>query len=542
MTEAPLDLRASPPVPQGGAPCGIVDYLDFPLDPPDGERANGGGDFGVYRERYQGNHAGEDWRIRYGASLGAPVYSAGHGTVTYAQPNGWGADKGTVIVRHVDASGQVFYSFYGHLEPESVLLRAGDCVARGDQVGKIGKPRTPPHLHFEIRSHLPAEPGPGYWGIDPSLAGWYPPSQTIWRSRIEGAPGVLWVRDTQAGSLSGVAVYSSTLIAIQDSHLIGISLQDGSQQWEYKDEEEITGAAVGDRILYLAYQNRTLKAFALSAAGSGSDANAPFSPEPLWQTRLGFSGTPALMPLPNGGVAAAALRMMAAFSSSGKQLWELEYLAPIAGWTTWEGGLVYSNWGRERSLWTLEASGAQEWSSPLNGIPLGSPDGLFLYSPAGVYVLDPLHLTADEILPLYPSSAVQGDAIALPDGNLLIAHSDRYDRRLIVIDSGGTVLWERSVSSLPAGSIKLMLAGRRVYLLLLADSSGSGKALIYALDFESGRLNQIFTGGTRTPRPQDTWFLNGSGDIVYLNIGGGSLVAIDLEQAQEALSVVSNQE
>ena len=70
--------------------------------------------------------------------------------MTYAQPNGWGADKGAVIVQHTFRDGRRILSFYGHLDPPSVELRTGQCTERGDLVGAIGDPRSPPHLHFEI--------------------------------------------------------------------------------------------------------------------------------------------------------------------------------------------------------------------------------------------------------------------------------------------------------------------------------------------------------------------------------------------------------
>ena len=72
----------------------MVDVLDFPLNPPDAINTSGGGDFGVYRERYQGNHTGEDWGLQDRQNFGATVYAIGHGMVTYAQPRGWGRDGG----------------------------------------------------------------------------------------------------------------------------------------------------------------------------------------------------------------------------------------------------------------------------------------------------------------------------------------------------------------------------------------------------------------------------------------------------------------
>src|SRR5690606_41430861 len=75
-----------PPPAQANAPCGVVDILDFPMNPPDADNISGGQDFGVFRNRYGKFHAGEDWwGTRRGSTFGEPVYSIGHGLVTYAE-------------------------------------------------------------------------------------------------------------------------------------------------------------------------------------------------------------------------------------------------------------------------------------------------------------------------------------------------------------------------------------------------------------------------------------------------------------------------
>ena len=166
----PYTARLHDPIATSNAPCGLVDVLDFPIDPPHAANINRGGqDFGVYRQRYEKNHAGEDWGGPggRGGNFGTPVHSIGHGWVTYAEPEGWNRDKGVVIIRHILADGSTFLSFYGHLDPPSVVLEAGDCVQRGQQVGNIGRPRSSPHLHFEIRTHLPYTPGPGLLASKP---------------------------------------------------------------------------------------------------------------------------------------------------------------------------------------------------------------------------------------------------------------------------------------------------------------------------------------------------------------------------------------
>lgn len=58
----PLASAIHDAAPQAGAPCGVVDLLDFPLDPPDALNiSRGGQDFNAFRNRYDGYHAGEDW-------------------------------------------------------------------------------------------------------------------------------------------------------------------------------------------------------------------------------------------------------------------------------------------------------------------------------------------------------------------------------------------------------------------------------------------------------------------------------------------------
>jgi murein DD-endopeptidase MepM/ murein hydrolase activator NlpD len=68
--------------------------------------------------------------------------------------SGWG---NRVVIRHVLPDGQVVYSLYAHLAPRSVTVRAGDVVAAGQPIARVGRTgrATAPHLHLEIRtSHL----------------------------------------------------------------------------------------------------------------------------------------------------------------------------------------------------------------------------------------------------------------------------------------------------------------------------------------------------------------------------------------------------
>jgi murein DD-endopeptidase MepM/ murein hydrolase activator NlpD len=129
----------------------VADGFDQPVGKPDAE--------GYYRSRgFLGYHPGEDWNgLRGGNSdLGAPVFAIGNGYVTFAHDArmGWG---NVVLVRHTFMeNGRLVTvdSMYAHLD--KILVREGQQVTRGQQVGTIGTNRGMyvAHLHFEIRKNL----------------------------------------------------------------------------------------------------------------------------------------------------------------------------------------------------------------------------------------------------------------------------------------------------------------------------------------------------------------------------------------------------
>lgn len=132
----------------------IADGFDYPVGKPDAA--------GYYKARgfYPNGHLGEDWNGRRGGDTdyGDPIYSIGHGVVVYSDDfkMGWG---NVIIIRHAyrEKNGQISYvdSLYGHLQRR--MVRLGEKVTRGQQVGTMGKgPRGmySAHLHFEIRKNL----------------------------------------------------------------------------------------------------------------------------------------------------------------------------------------------------------------------------------------------------------------------------------------------------------------------------------------------------------------------------------------------------
>lgn len=129
----------------------VADGFDQPVGKPDGE--------GCYTSRgFHAYHPGEDWNGQKGGNsdLGAPVYAIGAGYVTFARDArmGWG---NVVLIRHIFMeSGQLqtVDSMYAHLD--KILVREGQQITRGQQVGTIGTNHGMyvAHLHFEIRKNL----------------------------------------------------------------------------------------------------------------------------------------------------------------------------------------------------------------------------------------------------------------------------------------------------------------------------------------------------------------------------------------------------
>jgi len=536
----PREAQLSAPVPQNGAPCGLVDTLDFPLKPPDGEGASGGGDFGIYRRRYGKYHTGEDWG--FGSSnFGSPVYSIGHGQVTYAQPLGWGADQGVIIVEHTLRNGSKLLSFYGHLDPPSVVLRAGDCVTRGDQIGAIGRPRTRPHLHFELRTNMPNTPGPGYWPVDPTRAGWLPPSATISNYRISTSPGVQWMRPNESWSSHGIGVLENRVfVAVEDQQLLGVSLENGDLRWSHPITETLHSALldVNQTMIYLATSPGMLQAFSVPALeAAGAPAGSEDLPDRFWQINLERPSSSTVLPLPGGGVVAATRDQLSAISESGEILWEHEPIGSVVGWAKINEALIITTADEQSPLWSVDETGAIAWDALVSGKPAALGDQVFLYSEEGVYRLDADARSTELIYALPKGILTWGDVIHTDGKDLLVVHNDPDDRRLLALDPDGVLRWERSLGDLPSGPVQLLEVNDQAYLMVQQVTSSTNGVKLYAIDTDRAELTLIFKGGTRTPvsNPEVTWAHTVNEETIVFNIGGGGLVAI---KPQLALTTV----
>ena len=513
-TALPLQLldglraqRSLGPTPQRGAPCGLIDFFDFPLAAPEGETANARWSFGRYSERYSGIHAGEDWVYDGGNSLGKPVYSIGHGTVLHARPLGWGVDQGTLIVRHVLTTGHTILSFYGHLEPASVVLRPGDCVARGEIVGNIGKPRGRPHLHFEIRSIFPDRPGPGYWSVDPRLAGWEPPTEYIWDQRLSTSPGVKWTRPfTTQGSLLVGLLISDTLATIDHDRLLALDAETGRVHWSRPVSDSTRLVAVDDArtLIYLTTLSNTLQA--IDAAG-----------ELRWQFPFTPTTRSVLLPLPGGGVIAHDGRDLTGLSSAGERLWRFDNVPPPTAWLTDGGDLLFTTGGDQPALYRLDGSAQLNLIAALGGQLAASSHHLFAYGSTALYRLS----EPPQLLKLLDRTGQgQGSLVATGDGGVIMAHNGMNGRRLIALWPDGSLRWDRSVQELTGGAPHLVLVKDEVYAVTQEGD-------VWWIDQELGAAQRILDGARLlTLRGSARSFITSDGTLI-IDARGGRLIAFD---------------
>jgi murein DD-endopeptidase MepM/ murein hydrolase activator NlpD len=106
--------------------------LRVPVQGPVGDR------FGPRGGRF---HAGVDFPVGFGV----PVTAAGAGCVTQAGPTAGGYGRLVVLEHSLGVT-----TWYAHLS--RIGVRPGQCLAAGQQLGRVGSSgrSTGPHLHFEV--------------------------------------------------------------------------------------------------------------------------------------------------------------------------------------------------------------------------------------------------------------------------------------------------------------------------------------------------------------------------------------------------------
>ena len=522
----PRSLAVLGPTPEPGAFCGLVDTFDFPLDPPDAPAIRGGQDFGVFRDRYDKFHAGEDWGIRGGGSLGAPVHAIGHGTVTYADGIGWGLDLGVVIIRHHFEDGSAVLSFYGHLDPPSLTVVPGQCVTRGQVVGNVGDPSSSPHLHFEIRTTMAHIPGPGYWTEDPTTVGWLPPSEFIWAHRISRMPTFRWQNaDLEARALIG-EMGAETYLVGGDDFLAGVYTPGGGLRWLQLLEPGVyrVGYSQESGIIYTITASAHLEALEIPVDGAPAAVGGFLNP--LWEVTVPDAIAPALAPLPGGGIAVLSHSRITAYDPTGRLLWSEPRAGPQVDHLATDRYLLAATGGETGGLTAYDATGIAWAVAGLAGELAAAGEVVYVLASDALYRIGTGGTEPERLVSL-PNASRRGEILSLDDGRVLVLHSDLSDRRLMLFSEGGLV-WERSVAEFLAGTGRIGTVNGRVVLVTQDVTQYVQHVNVYLVDLDEPGLELVFVGGTRLPDSGALEIGATADGALLLRFGENSLVALDL--------------
>ncbi|MGV0369423.1 peptidoglycan DD-metalloendopeptidase family protein [Corynebacterium aurimucosum] len=130
-----------------------------------------------YGPRWGTFHAGLD----FAAPIGTPIYAAADGVVVEGRERYNVSGFGSWI--WLDCQGSVGKDFiYGHVKHDGILVRAGDRVRAGQQIGVVGNEgeSTGPHCHFEVWGS-PGRLGGAHQDPAPYLAGAAQPGGAVAR-------------------------------------------------------------------------------------------------------------------------------------------------------------------------------------------------------------------------------------------------------------------------------------------------------------------------------------------------------------------------
>jgi hypothetical protein len=362
---------------------------------------------------------------------------------------------------------------------------------------------------------------------------------------METSPGVDWLWSSENGFIQKLGFWvGDTVVAITPIEILGFDFEDGDLLWKLPISDRSTDAQFDRqlRLIYSLNHTRELVTYEMGDLDREDQFSDPdLSIEPIWEVPLGSSRTPTLLPLPSGGIAVSVGDLLLGVSSSGEVLWWHNPFARPMDWALIDGQLLLTTTGRNDPIWTVSEDGPTAWDVLLSGHLAVHEEKAWIYADDGVYLLDMEHQSAELIYSLPNGMIRLGDTVALPEGNVLVDHTDISDRRLMLIGSNGDVHWQRSYSGVLQGELSLIELGGDPYLVAQNETNltqGSRTTTwrelsIYSVDLHSGDLARVFQGGTRDPDQGPTSILTIGDDRLLINLWGTTLVMLDPRVAME---------
>jgi hypothetical protein len=338
-----------------------------------------------------------------------------------------------------------------------------------------------------------------------------------------------------------------TLVALRNTGLVGVDIENGSLLWELQISERAITALFDLHLpqIYTINHRRELVAYEMNVSEREDQVSNPDTLlEPIWKIPLDSFRNPALFPLPGGGVVVSIGDKLLGVSSVGEVLWQHNPAARPLDWLLVNEQLIMTTLEGNDLIWTIDEDGPTVSALQLSGYLAATQDRVWVYAEDGVYLLTTEQLSAELVYPLPKGILHLGDMIALHDGSLFLTHTDIYDKRLILIGPDGELRWQRSFSGALEGDFTLFELGGQLFLVTQDETTlphqrvgvTSSELIIYSVDPYSGKLTLMFKGGTRNPNPNISSFLVVGDDQLLINVWGINLVLLDTRTAMEAIT------
>ncbi len=498
--------------------CGTVDAIDLPVD----ELREGYDDFAFFRQRFGGNHVGIDLAFD---RWGDPVRAAATGRVTLADPLEWDTEKGVVILSHTFPDGNIYYTVYGHMEQTDTIRfpAVGTCVERGQVIGAIGWPsRGRPHLHYEVRSRLPNDGGPGYVTGNPVDEGWFNPLDftALWRVRL--MPGFLSaITFDTVPTLPPAQLLSGPYIAASGDR-IAVTIPPNQILWRVSTDGAVNALASlpGDRVVAHTRNGQalTLQGGRYVAVWTVESTDLPFI----------ALGETLIFPMPDSS--------LAAYDAAGNPLWTVPGLTggEVTTLNRSPGTIGYAIRNGGQIIWRLlNPTGSILAEFPLDAAPLALPqiDDSWLLLVEGQV----LRIQGSQLTPLQTLNAPTGSAaqFAADVNGGMYVYLDDSERTLLALNADGSPRWRITYPRGGNFASPLMSAGNCLLYTLDVD----GTLHLFAAD-DGALLNtvQIYPGGRRNSSPASRLLRTDSADLVA--VAGGYLTMMFLDGRALAGSAV----
>jgi outer membrane protein assembly factor BamB len=357
---------------------------------------------------------------------------------------------------------------------------------------------------------------------------------------LKASPGIVWTFPFGEASTIGLGSYLGDYILMHEGMIKAVNKIDGSISWHQRISDKTRNALV---VVQTNQQNDTEsdsgdhaqpgRFYLFELGGKLSACSLDVPEEILWDVNLNAYSNAELIPIPHGGVLTVDRSRIIALDPEGRIQWNQAVGSFPMSWVRYQDQIVFST---DDGLLITDQHGFDVWDWKTTGLVTTLGENLFLYAEDGFYRVD-LFSQTGVLLKGFDGTILDQCAITpAEDHGLVLIHTNGHDRRLLLINPTGKVVWERSINNLSRGQWQLFSDRDAVYLKHTHSSYSISTVDIYTIDLETGGLTHIIRTSSRRAFSRDTWIHPMGDGIWLLNTDGGPLGAFDLYAAYQRIT------